>query len=141
MNSILETVWDVEQSPKIFPNAYIIEAGIYYKENANSYYAYQLFNIPFLSPRLYQFNSILLKNSIHWVKSDTLNNNYNPNNFLTPIVNFGSWHVEKYKNQTKLTYRVCTNPGGKIPNWIIELANQNYLPKMILDLELFAKNN
>ena len=138
MSNILTVAWDVEKSTEVFPNAYIVDAGIYHKRGSDSYSAYQLFDIPFMSPRLYQFNSIMLHNKIHWIRTDTLSQIYNPHNLLTPPVNFGSWQVEKYGEKTKLTYSICTNPGGSVPSWIVELANQRYLPQMLLDLEIYA---
>ena len=37
-----------------------------------------------------------------------------------------------------LTYRICTDPGGDIPHWIVSQANQRYLPQMLEDIEAFA---
>jgi len=141
MKTLLRTAWNVEKSTEIFPNAYIVEAGIYKSHGETSYTAFQAFDIPFMTPRLYQFNSVLLENSVHWVRTDTLNNSFNPNDILLPPVNFGSWQVEKYGDKAKLTYRLCTDPGGSVPLWIVELANQKYLPQMLLDLETYASEN
>ena len=141
MEYLLLAAWDIEKSKEAFPNAYIIDSGIYTYNSNKSYTAYQVFDIPFMSPRLYQFHSILLNNSIHWNRTTNLNNNLNPNNYILPPLNFGSWTVEKKQDKTKLTYRLCTDPGGNVPIWIIELANQKYLPHMVLDLEKFAKKN
>ena len=141
MEVLLQTAWQVEKSMEVFPNAYIVEAGIYKWSNETAYTAFQLYDIPFMAPRLYQFNSILLENSVHWTHTDTLNSNCNPNDILLPPVNFGSWQVEKYGDKSKLIHRVCTNPGGSVPMWIVELANQKYLPLMILDLETYALGN
>ena len=60
---------------------------------------------------------------------------------LLPPVNFGSWTVEQYSDQSKLTYRLCTDPGGRVPLWIVEQANQRYLPQMLVDLEKYATIN
>jgi len=67
MELLADAAWLVEKSTEVFPNAYIIDAGVYYRRSDTSYTAYQVFDVPFLSPRLYQFNSIRLGNSIHWV--------------------------------------------------------------------------
>ena len=136
---LADAAWLVEKSMKVFPNAYIIDAGIYHRENDTSYTAFQIIDIPFLSPRLYQFNSIRHGNSIHWVKADTLNADYNPDELLLPPVNFGSWTIEKMGNQSKLTYRLCTNPGGNVPHWIVKQANQYNLPQLLIDLEAYAE--
>ena len=133
--SLINAAWGVEHSLEVFPNAYIVDAGIYNWIGNQGYTAFQVFDIPFLSPRLYQFNSIRLGDSIHWTKTDTVNN---PQNILLPPVNFGSWQVEKLGNKSKLIYRLCTNPGGSVPLWIVRQANQRYLPQMLVDLESYA---
>ena len=141
METLIRTAWQVEKSTEIFPNSFIVEAGIYKWNGEMAYTAFQLFDIPFMAPRLYQFNSIRLRNSVHWVQTDTLNSSLNLEGILQPPVNFGSWQVEKYGNDSKLIHRLCTNPGGGIPLWIVQLANQKYLPQMLLDLETYASGN
>ena len=140
MYLLADAAWLVENSTEVFPNAFITDAGVYHWRNDTSYTAFQVFDIPFLSPRLYQFDSIRHGNNIHWVRTDTVYPGHNPENLLLPPVNFGSWEVEQAGNQSKLTYRVCTDPGGDVPLWIVEQANQRYLPKMMLDIERFARN-
>ena len=139
MYLLADAAWLVENSTEIFPNAFIIDAGVYHRRSDTSYTAFQVYDIPFLSPRLYQFDSIRHGNSIHWVRTDTVSAGHNPENLLLPPVNFGSWEVEQAGNQSKLTYRLCTNPGGNVPLWIVEQANQRYLPQMMLDIESFAR--
>ena len=138
MNLLADAAWLIEKSTEVFPNAYIIDAGVYQWRSDTSYTAFQIFDIPFLSPRLYQFDSIRHRNSIHWVRTDTVSVGLNPENLLLPPVNFGSWKVEQVGNKSRLSYRVCTDPGGDIPLWIVEQANQRYLPQMLLDLERYA---
>ena len=136
---LVEAAWRVEKSTEVFPNAYIIDAGVYYKRSSTSYTAFQEFDIPFLAPRLYQFNSIRLENIIHWNRADTVNLSFNPDELLLPPVNFGSWEIQNLGHQSKIIYRVCTDPGGDVPLWIVEQANQRYLPLMLIDLETYSK--
>ncbi len=136
-NSLINSAWNVENAMEVFPNAYMIDVGIYNWNGDSGYTAFQVFDIPFLSPRLYQFNSIFMGDSIHWAKTDTIENT---NDMLVPPINFGSWKVENFNNRSKIIYRLCTNPGGKIPIWIVKQANQRYLPQMLLDLESHAIN-
>ena len=138
-DGLADAAWFIEKSMDIFPNAYITDPGIYHRRGNTSYTAYQIIDIPFLSPRLYQFNSIRHGNSIHWVKADTVNAGYNPDELLLPPVNFGSWEVEKVGNQSKLTYRLCTDPGGDVPLWIVRQANHYNLPQLLIDLEAYVK--
>ena len=136
---LADAAWLIEKSTEIFPNAYITDAGIYHRRGDTSYTAYQIFDIPFLSPRLYQFNSIRNGNTIHWVRTDTVNAGFNPDGLLLPPVNFGSWNMEKVGNQSKITYRLCTDPGGNVPLWVVKQANQYNLPLLLIDLETYAK--
>ena len=135
---LIKTAWNVENSLNVFPNAYMVEAGIYNRNDDRGYTAYQIFDIPFLAPRLYQFNSIFLGNDVHWTKTDTIDNF---DEMLLPPVNFGSWKVEDFGKKSKLTYRLCTDPGGKVPIWIVKRAQQHYLSQMLFDLEQYAKLN
>jgi len=139
VDRLIDVAWSVENSVEIFPNAYIVDAGIYNKLNDTNYIAFQEFDIPFLASRLYQFNTILKNNKIHWVRVDSLNPILNLEKNLLPPVNFGSWNIKKMEKKSKIVYRVCTDPGGNIPLWIVEQANQFYLPLMLIDLENYAK--
>ena len=140
LDKLADAAWLVEKSTEIFPNAYITDAGVYYKRSDTSYTAFQTFDIPFLAPRLYQFNSIRIGSSIHWTRTDTLNSSLNPDEFMLPPINFGSWEIQDSDNQSKIIYRVCTDPGGNVPLWIVEQANQRYLPLMLQDMEDYARN-
>ena len=62
----------------------------------------------------------------------------NPDKKLLPPVNFGSWEITHEGEKSILTYRICTDPGGDIPHWIVAQANQRYLPQMLEDIEAFA---
>jgi len=135
---LADAVWLIEKSMEVFPSAYITDAGIYHQRSDTSYTAFQIIDIPFMAPRLYQFNSIRNGTSIHWMKTDTVNANLNPNELLLPPINFGSWTIENMGNQSKLTYRLCTDLGGDIPLWIVEQANQYNLPLLLIDLEAFV---
>ena len=138
-DGLADAAWFIEKSIEIFPNAYITDAGIYHQRSDTSYTAYQVIDIPFMAPRLYQFNSIRHGNKIHWVKADTVGNDYNPDELLLPPVNFGSWEIEKFGNQSKLTYRLCTDMGGNVPLWIVNQANKYNLPQLLIDLETYTQ--
>ena len=141
MEPLIRTAWQVEKSPGIFLNAFIVDAGIYKRNGNLEYTAFQVLDIPFMVPRLYQFHSVRIGNNIHWARKDSLDESFNPDDILLPPVNFGSWQVEKYGDKSKLTYRLCTDPGGGVPLWIVELFNKRYLPQMLLDLENYASRD
>ena len=138
-DELADAAWFIEKSIEVFPNAYIKDSGIYHQRGDTSYTAYQIIDIPFMAPRLYQFNSIRHGNIIHWVKADTVATGYNPDELLLPPVNFGSWEVKKVENQSKLTYRLCTDMGGNVPLWIVNQANKYNLPQLLIDLETYTQ--
>ncbi len=140
-NSLIQTAWLVEKSPEIFTDAFIKDAGIYLHHSPHFYTAFQIIDIPVLAPRLYQFTSLLTGNTIHWVSADTLASASDQDDFIIPKVNFGSWEVIKGDEENMIVYRVCTDPGGSVPAWIVNKINRKYLPKMMMDLEKYALNH
>lgn len=138
-DKLVETAWLVEESTTIFPDAFISEAGVFQHISATRYFAYQVIDIPILDPRLYRFNSHLQDSTIHWVAADFEFVEEEKKEMVIPNVNFGSWDIVSGGEQNTVIYRVCTDPGGYVPSWIVEKANQRYLPQMMLDLESFAE--
>ena len=48
------------------------------------------------------------------------------------IDTYGSWTLEKYpKGKTLVTYVVCTDPGGSLPKWVLNMATEISLPQVI----------
>lgn len=137
-DELIETAWMVDKYPEIFPNAFIEDAGIYWNYSPEKYTAFQIIDIPILAPRLYQFDSYLREHQIHWVKTDTLAEISEVDDIIIPKINFGSWEVIRGGDKNTVIYRVCTDPSGSVPAWIVEQANRRYLPQMMLDLEKYA---
>ena len=114
-DGLVDAAWLIEKSMEVFPNAYIKDAGIYHQRGDTSYTAYQVIDIPFMAPRLYQFNSIRHGNNIHWVKADTVAAAYNLDELLLPPVNFGSWEVEMVEINQSLHTGYVQTPEGISP--------------------------
>ena len=136
--ALIQTAWMVDKSPQIFPDAFIEDAGIYWNYSDVRYTAFQIIDIPMLAPRLYQFDSHLMGHTIHWVKTDTLAEISEDDDLIIPRINFGSWEVIRGEDKNTVIYRVCTDPSGSVPTWIVEQANRRYFPQMMLDLEKHA---
>ena len=79
-------------------------------------------------------------NSISW---SLINHDYSISidDLILPTINFGSWEIQTNLNEHLIIYRVCTNPGGDIPIWIVVQANQRYLPQLLLDLVYWVKSH
>ena len=98
-----------------------------------------MIDIPFLAPRLYQFNHLRTTARVDWIKSQFSIQVDLPNNIVISPVNFGSWEVVESEEKNTLIYRVCTDPGGIVPSWIVKNASRNYIPDMLMELEQAAK--
>ena len=60
---------------------------------------------------------------------------------IIPDINFGSWEFVKQSGKTRIVYKLSNDPMGRIPKWIIEYANESYLPDMLLNVEKWIREN
>ena len=130
--SILDVAWNVSEYPESLPSAYITQAGIFQKQDSIQI-AWQIIDIPFMVPRLYQFQHIRKRNRIDWY--NTVFNQSIEDNVITAFTNVGSWRISKKGEKNILTYIVLTDPGGIVPVWSVEQAQMKYLPQMLIEAE------
>jgi len=90
--SVLDVAWDVSSYPNILPSAFIIDAGVITKIDSIQT-AWQIIDIPFITPRIYCFEHIRTKKSVNWYKINLVQK-FN-NKFIIPLLNVGSWKVSK----------------------------------------------
>ena len=138
--ALLNVAWAVDQYPETLSSAYIVKAGFNHRNSAQYQQGWQIMDIPFLAPRLYQFDHIRHLSRIDWISTQFNHPEDSPEQLIIPPVNFGSWEVLESDGETKLIYRVCTNPGGVVPSWIVRKTSRNYIPDMLLELEEAALN-
>ena len=138
--ALLNVAWAVDQYPETLSSAYIVKAGFNHRNSAQYQQGWQIMDIPFLSPRLYQFDHIRHLSRIEWISTQFNQLEDFPKQLIIPPVNFGSWEVLEFDGENKLIYRVCTNPGGSVPSWIVSKTSRNYIPDMLLELEEAALN-
>ena len=138
--ALLNVAWAVDQYPETLSSAYIVKAGFNHRNSAQHQQGWQIMDIPFLAPRLYQFDHIRHLSRIEWISTQFNQPEDFPEQLIIPPVNFGSWEVLESDGETKLIYRVCTNPGGIVPSWIVRKTSRNYIPDMLLELEEAALN-
>ena len=138
--ALLNVAWAVDQYPETLSSAYIVKAGFNHRNSAQHQQGWQIMDIPFLAPRLYQFDHIRHLSRIDWISTQFNHPEDSPEQLIIPPVNFGSWEVLESDGETKLIYRVCTNPGGVVPSWIVRKTSRNYIPDMLLELEEAALN-
>ena len=136
----MNVAWAVDQYPETLSSAYIVKAGFNHRNSAQYQQGWQIMDIPFLAPRLYQFDHIRHLSRIEWISTQFNQPEDFPEQLIIPPVNFGSWEVLESDGENKLIYRVCTNPGGSVPSWIVRKTSRNYIPDMLLELEEAALN-
>ena len=128
--TLLSLAWGVEHYAALFRDVYITRSGIL-EEGFPVHIGWQVVDTPFLSPRLYVFKQVRFPSRIDWVQvqPDTLVQRCP--DCVVPKLNFGSWEVIPLQGRTRLIYRVCTDPGGSVPAWLVDQANRRYLPEML----------
>ncbi len=63
------------------------------------------------------------------------------NGTVRVAVNDGSWILEPIEDgkKTQVTYFIFTDPGGSLPNWIINKANSSTIPDVFEALRKYSK--
>ncbi len=128
--ALLNLAWSVEHYTTLFQKVYVTRSGIL-EPGFPVHLGWQVVDTPLLNPRLYVFKQIRSPSRIDWVQilPDTLS--LQCPSCILPVLNFGSWEVVPYEGRTHLIYRVCTDPGGSVPVWLVDQANRRYLPEML----------
>ncbi len=137
-SDLMDIIWAVNKYPVNLPSAHTIAAGFIERFDSDHQLAWQVIDIPFLSPRMYQFHHQRHLNKIDWVKSTNQHTIQNYEDLVVPAVNFGSWEVKISEEETILIYRACTDPTGSVPSWLVDRVSIWYIPQMLLDLEKAA---
>ena len=130
--TILDVAWNVSEYPETLPSAYITQAGIFQNQDSTQI-AWQIMDIPFMVPRLYQYRHVRKQNRVDWY--NTVFKQHLEPNIITASTNVGSWRISKKGEKNILTYIVLTDPGGLVPAWIIKQAQMKYLPQMLMEAE------
>lgn len=138
---LLDTAWDVDRYTEIFSSNYITSSKVESSLGPNHYSAWEIIDIPFLSPRIYHFQSVRKPYAIYWVKSELPEDYEFDETLLIPELNFGSWEVSVVDGKTKFIYRICVDPGGMVPDWIVEQAYLRFCQYTVIDLEKWVLEN
>ncbi|KPK94776.1 hypothetical protein AMJ80_05355 [bacterium SM23_31] len=114
--------WDREPFEKML-SKYILDQA-----NSDTVCSYSVLDLPIVTDRWYLLKKVV-DNEKHTIRWSLAQGNVN--------VNEGSWELQPYaKNhsQTVVIYTTYSDPGGYIPNWIIELGFTTTLEDVILGL-------
>jgi hypothetical protein len=128
--ALLSLVWSVGRYSALFRDVYVSRSGIL-EQGFPVHVGWQVVDTPLLHPRLYVFKQIRSTLRIDWVQvpPDTLIQHCL--DCVVPKLNFGSWEVIPFRGHIRVIYRVCTDPGGTVPVWLVDQANRRYLPEML----------
>lgn len=134
---LLDHIWAVDRYPQSLPSAHITAAG-FLERHPDRQVAWQVIDIPLLEPRLYVYEHVRREGRIEWraVPESVPVADYA--DLIRPVLNMGSWEVLSGGQATRLIYRVCTDPRGRVPAWVVNQANQRWLPQMLRELEQAA---
>jgi hypothetical protein len=117
---------------------YVKENKVYKTNDINSWYVYQRFSGMILSDRDYTLrydchsDPLLQKYSVNWKISNDIGPVITKNVVRIKTCN-GSIVIWPHKNNQKsyLQYQICTDPGGSIPTWIINVMNKSTIPDVL----------
>lgn len=129
--TVLAVLADVDAYEQTMP--YTVESRLL-KREGNEVWAYSVVDPPLASPRDYCVKITLLR-----LPDDAFGTKWVPANEMAPPLregvvrvekNSGSWTLEPTNGgvSTYATYRLHTDPGGKVPKWVINRTNRQSIP-------------
>ena len=148
MEYIVEAVADGGNHEEFMGSSHVVESEFIGNSNADTTYSYQMLDLPIVNDRHYittNFNDTISVNHIrmNWM-IDTNKNLSDFNDFVdkkndihrNPIFiedGVGSWELKRLANgKTEVSYYVLINPGGWIPNSLINYVNKSLGPDTVI---------
>lgn len=142
MQSIWAVLNDVSLYKEFMP--YIEEAKILPNKIEGGHYEYHHIAPPLVNERDYTIKVICTKTDTQWQRSWTLANDIGPKENADVVrvkISEGTWTLKKLgPKKTLLTYWLYTNPGGSIPAWIANMANNISVPDLLNAVRSRAKD-
>ncbi|MFC1611936.1 START domain-containing protein [Myxococcota bacterium] len=141
---VWQVVTDVERFAEYMP--YIAEIRVLGPAGKNAQYVYFRVDPPIVDQRDFTMKSVLEPNPDKgiWVRWWTLANDKGPlprEDVVRIPINDGRWRLEKLGSRSTLvTYWVFTDPGGSIPAWIANRANDTSVPDLLRSVRARAHN-
>ncbi|MAV58719.1 MAG: hypothetical protein CMG07_02070 [Candidatus Marinimicrobia bacterium] len=146
IDGMVQAIINVKDHTRFLKSSYLTKSMLLNKnnnENIFKYEVYQYLNIPFIKNRFYIAYCNLELNidrvKVNWRLSDDNKKhldiiNDNKNDIF--IENgFGYWKIEYLsENFSKITYLIHMNPGGWVPNFIINLSSNYTIPETVVKM-------
>jgi len=145
-HAVLAVLGDYENYKEIMPYTDVSRVVEVEQEGKVKHF-YTVVNAPLVSKRDYTLRIEDVSDwrdgkgflKTHWVPSDK---GPPPNDDHVRVkINEGSWTLEPLENGTKTpaTSDLYTDPGGSLPNWVINKANSSAIPDVFGALRKFSK--
>lgn len=133
---VFRVLCDFEHYPEFMP--YVEESRVLSRNGENEVITYARVAPPFVSKRDYPLRVRLTRGSdenggvfmLEWVPSPA--SWPEVKGIVRVRLNEGAWVVEPQDGgrRTRLTYRLLTNPGGLIPDFVVSLSNTIAIPEL-----------
>jgi len=125
---------------------YVKENIVYKTNDINSWFVYQRFSGMILNDRDYTLrydchtDPLIQKYTVNWKISNDIGPVIIKNVIRIKTCN-GSIVIWPHKNNRKsyLQYQICTDPGGSIPSWIINIMNKSTIPDVLRAIASHSK--
>jgi hypothetical protein len=117
---------------------YVVDFQIIHSDESNVFYIYQRIGIPLFRDRDYTLRYEEMQDSLHGYFSLvwTIANDKGPpptEDVVRIEISRGGFEmlpVEEGK-KTRLICTICTDPGGNIPGWLVNIGNRSTLPDLL----------
>jgi hypothetical protein len=134
--TVFNVVSDFEHYPDFMP--YIVESRVLSRKNDDEVITYARLAPPFVSERDYPLKVRLTRGSgtisgvfkVEWIANPEARPEIE--GVVRIKLNEGSWIAEPIYggSRTLLTYKVLTNPGGLIPDFVVSMSNTVAIPEL-----------
>jgi len=125
---------------------YVTQNKVYKTKDIQTWYVYQRFSFMLLNDRDYtlrydtHYDTLLQKYVLNWNIANDIGPEASKNVVRLKICN-GSIVIWPHKQQQKsyLQYQICTDPGGIIPSWMVNIINKSTIPEVLRAIASHAK--
>ena len=146
INGMVQAIINVKDHTRFLKNSYLTKSILlskYFDDKILKYEVYQYLNIPFIKNRFYVAKCNLRQDTksvkVNWRLS---NNNKKYIDFIDDNINdifiengFGYWKIEYLSSSfSKITYVIHMDPGGWVPNFIVNLSSNYTIPETVLKM-------
>ena len=146
INGMVQAIISIKEHTRFLKSSYLTKSILlrkYFDDNILKYEVYQYLNIPFIKNRFYVAYCNLRKDTnsvrVNWRLS---NNNKKYIDFIDDNINdifiengFGYWEIEHLSRSfSKVTYVIHMDPGGWVPNFIVNLSSNYTIPETVIKM-------